>query len=41
MTRGKNTSVTIQNYKVTLLLTNEKAKTTFTRQLIRPNHPVT
>ena len=34
---------TLQNYKATwtLLLTNEKAKSTFTRRLLRPSHPLT
>jgi hypothetical protein len=34
---------TLQNYKATwtLLLTNEKAKSTFTRRLLRPSRPLT
>jgi hypothetical protein len=46
MTRGKNMQrhrVIILNYKAiwTSLLTYEKAKSTFTRWLLCPNHPVT
>jgi hypothetical protein len=37
------TRATLQNYKATWtsLLTNEKAKSTFTRRLLRPSHPLT
>ena len=52
MTSGENTRAatykkcraTLQNYKATWtssLLTNEKAKSTFTRRLLRPNRPPT
>ena len=40
---GRRHRATLQNYKATWtsLLTNEKAKSTFTRRLLRPNRPPT